>query len=609
MNLSKFLWLGAGTASMAQIPTLPLVEVRAKSALESVVDSVPQPGARGLHERIAALPSMRVDHEGRLQWRGTNEFRIDFDGIPLDRAQLEAFPAGISADIETDPQADARQNSAGLTGWIHLSPKLLRQKSYVEGSLGGSTAQRQWSGVQGAWLGSAAKIWGQYHQQARAEKREEHWQGTGLNRQLQWKDRDLRQFGLAGISLGNSWVQAEVEAWSNQAQLTKVYSRSAVQASNLSFDQDQAITAGTARLGVQWGMWNWRSTVDLLQSLNHAELDLGELREKRRYVKGLSEIGLQAGFWDLHLGAERRWDARNYENSPLWQDIQNALYVQSSSKWSSHVRAELGLRFEGTQRLSADASYDQKEWVPLPSAGVYYELPWWDMEAYGRYSYRVEYPDPALLIPGKRKIAPYEGRIGDSSLLPELIHGTEFGLGIPVPQYQGKLEIKAFSALADQMLLRKWSWVADTAYLQIENGLSENRRGGEISWTQNWDRATLHVDAGSWIEDREVVGPKSEIFGGSAKVSYQRRLDHHLDLNGSVAWTGPAFDAEGEADPYFEQSVSLGWKPWPALRLEMGAESLLGTDRTLTQTNAQGQKWSRTRTDPPRFWMGLNWGI
>lgn len=606
---STTLMLVGASAAMAQIPTLPLVEVRGKSALESVVDSVPLPGARGLHERIAALPSMRVDHEGRLQWRGTNEFRIDFDGIPLDRSQLEYFPAGISADIETDPQADASQNSAGLTGWVHLSPKLLRQDSYLEGSLGASSALRQWTGFQGAWVGSLAKVWGQYHEQARAEKREEKWQGSGLDRHWRWTDRDLRQFGLAGVSLGNHWIQGELEAWGNQAQMTKVYSRSSVQANGLAYDQDQEIHAGTARLGMQWERWNWRSTVDLLQSLNHSELGQGELREKRRYVKGQSELDFQGALLDLHLGVERRWDGRNFEQSPLWEEIQNALYLQSSSKWGAHVRSELGFRLENTQRRTAGGAYDKKEWLPLPSAGIYYELPWWEMEAYGRYSYRVEYPDPALLIPGQRKISPFEGRIGDSSLLPEVIHGTEFGLGIPVPKYRAKFEVKAFSALADQMLLRRWTWVADTAYMQIQNGLSENRRGGEIAWTQNWDRATLHLDAGSWIEDREVVGPKSEIFGGSAKISYQRRLDHHLDLNSSLAWTGPAFDAEGEADPYFEQSLSLGWKPWPVLRLELGAESLFGNDRTLTQENAQGQKWSRTRTEPPRFWLGLNWGL
>lgn len=587
---------------------LPTVEVFAKSELEQVRDSSVPALARSLAERIAELPSMRVDQEGRLKWRGTDEFRVEFAGVPLDSKELQALPAGLSAELSTDPQADSRTEASGLTGWVKIDPKAANLPLQVGWGL--SSQLSQWAGVQSSLRGGPLHFWAEYQEQARNEQRKEIWDFADSSRRHTWKEKELRHFGLAGLGLGLGPLQWNVQSWASAVQRTMSYTRTSPLALAEDLHPQGDLNQGSVKSELRLGLGAWSVELDglVFRSENQEEWSGDSWNESRRYAKGVAQLAYETSLGKWILGGEHNWEGRDFAPQGLWEEEQNAFFAQSSLKWK-RMRGELGLRAEQSLRQIADQSYHHTEMQYLPSAGIYYDLPWLKMEFYGRYSARVEFPDASLLVPGSRKISPFEGRVGNDKLLPELIHGTEFGLGIPVPQYRARLEVKAFSALADQMLLRTWTWVGDTAWLSIQNGLSENRRGGEITWTQDFSRGTLSLNAGSWIEDMEVAGPKQELIGGTAKLSYAHRFSQKWSGLGALAFTGPSFESEGEAKPYFEPSLGLQWKPLELLELRLGANSLFGSDRSVEQSQPSGKLWTRTRTQVPQVDFSMNWSL
>jgi hypothetical protein len=603
--------------------TLPSKLAASHSAFRGK-DSVPSWAGTGLQERLGRFPGMLVDQQGRLKWRGTEEFRIHLSGVPVDADLMAALPSGFEAEVTGEPQPDARQASAGMTGILHLDPKPTGKTSSLKIHSGAGLPARGWAGSSGLWKRPAYEVWGQWQYQGLDEPARERWEGPGGNSiRRRWQDTEQRTLGLVGASgrLGHAQT-VDAEVWGNRSDYTRPFSRVRFQEGAL---DARWRPEGEAENAAGKGSWEWKSQRFLLRMeaaglTGGQSVDLEEevLDSHRDWTRGRGSC-----LWllspDVHIeaGSEHAWEGRSMTGlgaeGALWEEKQEAVWLQTQSGWRNlgilkTLKVEAGLRGERVDRSMTDGSYAVTDWRLLPSGAVSGALPWYGLEAYARYSRRMERPQASLVVPGERRVAAFEVHRGNEALKAETVHGTEFGISLPVPAWKSRLEAKAFSALADHMLIRSHAWTGDSTVLSIRNGQGENRRGGEGSWEQEIPGGWYRVYLGGWLEDREVEGPKEELVGISGRLHVTEHLGRFFLLGVDLGWTGPTFEAEGEAESYWEEGLRLDWAPHPRWNLHLGGEAFWGADRGLRIQESGGGSWKRTRYDNgPRAWASLEW--
>jgi hypothetical protein len=583
-------------------------------------DSVSLPEGDGLQQRLGRFPGMRIDQQGRLKWRGTEEFRIYVSGVPVDADLMPALPAGFEAEVTGDPQPDARFSSAGMTGILNIDPTPSGKSSYLKLRSGGGWPALGWGGGSGLWNRPSSRIWGQLQSQGSDEPTRELWRGAdGASIKRGWRNAEVRDLGLAGVSqdLGSSQT-AEAEVWGNRSAYERPFSQ-------VSFQQG-AIDArwhpeGEARTAAGKGSWNWRSPRLLLQAeaaglSGGQSVDLGEARldDRRDWTRGRgSALWRISPELSAEAGGEHAWEGRSMTGlgaeGALWEEKQEAVWLQAQSRWR-RLRVTAGLRWEDVDRGMTDGSYSHSEWRVLPSGALYGELPGYGIVAYARYSRRIESPQPTFVVPGGHRISGFEWHQGNAGLQAETIQGSEFGFALPVPGWKAKLEAKAFSATADHMLIRRFAWVGDSTVLSIRNGEGEARLGGEGSWEQEIPGGLCGIYLGGWSEDRETEGPKEDLLGFSGRLHVRELIGRRLMLGLDLGWTGPTFEAEGKAESYWEEGLRLDWTPASHWVLHLGGDEFWGADRTLEIQGADGSAWSRTRySNGPRAWANLEWEL
>lgn len=144
-SLMKDLLLESGSTDIGKIPleilseNLEQIDVKTKKPSLSykvdrkVIDADSFPGANVAMDLLENVPSLEVDFEGNLTYRGEGSFKVYINGRPTTNGEkkLRQLPAGQIDKIEVITNPSAKYDSEGTAGIIHIILKKNRLEGYA----------------------------------------------------------------------------------------------------------------------------------------------------------------------------------------------------------------------------------------------------------------------------------------------------------------------------------------------------------------------------------------------------------------------------------------------------------------------------------------------